>query len=94
MMNPYLQVAVGGAIGSVARLGIYRAIPAQGLPWATFAVNVAGSLVMGLLSALLAQRGQLFVRELGPAQPPLPVAALHLLDGGEILLLELANRQP
>ena len=57
MMNPYLQVAVGGAIGSVARLGIYRAIPAQGLPWATFAVNVAGSLVMGLLSALLAQRG-------------------------------------
>jgi CrcB protein len=57
MMNPYLQVAVGGAIGSVARLGIYRAIPAPGFPWATFAVNVVGSLVMGLLSALLAQRG-------------------------------------
>lgn len=57
MMNPYLQVAIGGAIGSVARLGMYRAIPAQGFPLATFAVNVGGSLVMGLLAALLAQRG-------------------------------------
>ena len=57
MMNPYLQVAIGGAIGSAARLGIYRAIPAQGFPLATFLVNVAGSLAMGLLAALLAQRG-------------------------------------
>lgn len=57
MMNPYLQVAIGGAIGSAARLGMYRAIPAQGFPWATFAVNVGGSLAMGLLAALLAQRG-------------------------------------
>ena len=57
MMNPYLQVAIGGAIGSVARLGMYRALPAQGFPLATFAVNVGGSLAMGLLAALLAQRG-------------------------------------
>ncbi|WP_207101235.1 fluoride efflux transporter FluC [Paracoccus shandongensis] len=57
MMNPYLQVAIGGAIGSVARLGLYRAMPAGGFPLATFAVNVGGSLVMGLLAALLAGRG-------------------------------------
>ena len=57
MMNPYLQVAIGGAIGSVARLGMYRAMPVPGFPLATFAVNVVGSLVMGLLAALLAQRG-------------------------------------
>lgn len=57
MMNPYLQVAIGGAVGSVARLGLYRAMPAPGFPLATFAVNVAGSFVMGLLAALLAQRG-------------------------------------
>lgn len=56
-MNPYLQVAIGGAIGSAARLGMYRAIAAQGFPWATFAVNVGGSLAMGLLAAMLAQRG-------------------------------------
>ena len=57
MMNPYLQVAIGGAIGSVARLGLYRAMPAQGFPLATFAVNVAGSLAMGLMAALLARQG-------------------------------------
>ncbi|SNR23836.1 fluoride efflux transporter CrcB [Paracoccus sediminis] len=57
MMNPFLQVAVGGAIGSVARFGLYRAIPVQGFPLATLLVNVLGSLVMGLLAALLAQRG-------------------------------------
>ncbi len=56
-MNPYLQVAIGGAIGSVARFGMYRAMPAQGFPLATLAVNVAGSLVMGLLAAVLAVRG-------------------------------------
>ena len=48
---------MGGAIGSVARFGLYRAMPASGFPLATFAVNVAGSLAMGLLAALLAQRG-------------------------------------
>ena len=56
MMNPYLQVALGGAIGSVARFGLSRALPAPGFPLATFLVNVTGSLVMGLLAALLAQR--------------------------------------
>ncbi|WEF25108.1 fluoride efflux transporter CrcB [Paracoccus sp. S3-43] len=57
MMNPYLQVAIGGAIGSVARLGVYRAMPVQGFPLATLAVNVAGSLIMGLLASVLAVRG-------------------------------------
>lgn len=56
-MNPYLQVAIGGAIGSVARLGMYRAILAQGFPWATVAINAGGSLAMGLLAALLTGRG-------------------------------------
>ena len=57
MMNPYLQVAIGGAIGSMARFGLSRALPAPGFPLATLTVNVAGSLAMGLLAALLAQRG-------------------------------------
>lgn len=57
MMNPYLQVAIGGAIGSVARYGVYRALPGHGFALATFLVNVSGSLVMGLLAAMMAQRG-------------------------------------
>jgi len=44
-------VAVGGAIGSLLRFAIAEAVrrlPAlAGLPWATLAVNVIGSLVLG-----------------------------------------------
>ena len=60
MMNPFLQVAMGGAAGSVARYGVNRAAMAvfgPGFPVATLIVNVAGSFLMGLLVALLAQRG-------------------------------------
>ena len=58
MMNPFLQVAIGGAAGSVARYAVYRAMPlgGPGFPAATMAVNVAGSFLMGLLTALMALR--------------------------------------
>lgn len=58
-MNAYLQVALGGAIGSVARFGLVRAMPGPGFPAGTVLVNVAGSLAMGLLAALVASRGGL-----------------------------------
>ena len=61
MMNPFLQVALGGAAGSVARYGVNRAALAAfgpGFPVATLAVNVAGSFLMGLLAAMLALRGK------------------------------------
>lgn len=64
MMNPFIQVALGGAAGSVARYSIYRLISAHGpgFPIATFAVNVGGSLVMGILAVIFAQRlGQDYV---------------------------------
>ena len=58
MMNPYLQVALGGAVGATARFALYRATPLHGpgFPVATVAVNVLGSLVMGLLATLMAHR--------------------------------------
>lgn len=58
MMNPFLQVAIGGAIGSSARYAVYRLIPpaGAGFPVATLSVNVLGSFVMGLLAALMALR--------------------------------------
>ena len=58
MMNPYLQVALGGAIGATARYATYRmlAFHGPGFPIATVVVNVAGSFVMGLLAALMAGR--------------------------------------
>ena len=58
MMNPFLQVALGGAIGATARYATYRmlAFHGPGFPVATVAVNVIGSFVMGLLAVAMAQR--------------------------------------
>ena len=52
-----LLVAAGGAIGSVARALAGQLVPAGRLPWATVAVNVAGSLLIGWLMARLAAPG-------------------------------------
>ena len=59
MMNSYLQVALGGAIGASARYGVNvlttRLLP--GLPLGTLSVNVLGCLAMGFLASMLALRG-------------------------------------
>lgn len=56
------QVALGGALGSVARfLGVAalsRLLPGS-FPYGTLAVNVVGSFLMGLLAVWLAERGAL-----------------------------------
>ena len=49
-----LLVALGGALGSVARVLAGAALPATRLPWATILVNIAGSLAIGWLIARLA----------------------------------------
>lgn len=52
-MTRLLLVALGGALGSMARygvgLGAARLFPASNWPWGTLTVNVVGGLVMGLL---------------------------------------------
>ena len=44
-------IAVGGALGGAARYGMERALPTapDAFPWATFAVNVSGSLALAVL---------------------------------------------
>ncbi len=51
-------VAVGGALGTLARYAVSRALAVDGLgfPWPTFAVNVVGSFVLGLLITVLVER--------------------------------------
>lgn len=52
----WLYVALGGAAGAVLRYAVALWVGAPrgvGFPWATFAVNVAGSLVLGLVVALV-----------------------------------------
>ncbi|MDT9592262.1 CrcB family protein [Nocardioides zeae] len=51
-------VALGGAAGTAARVGAVLAVPdAGGLPTTVAAVNVVGSLLLGLLVGLLVARG-------------------------------------
>lgn len=55
-----LYVALGGAIGAVGRFQMGRAVahlvgPHTGFPWPTLAVNVFGSLAMGVLLGWLAR---------------------------------------
>ena len=54
------HVALGGAIGSVARFlsvsALARLLP-PGFPYGTLAVNVVGSFAMGALAVWLAERG-------------------------------------
>lgn len=57
-MSAALAVALGGAFGSLARYGIGLWLrPWSGaFPWATLAVNLGGSLMIGVLWATLAAR--------------------------------------
>jgi len=58
-----LLVALGGALGSVLRwamtIGIARATREPAFPWGTLAVNLTGSLVIGVLLGLATDRGAL-----------------------------------
>ena len=58
-MMAYLWVALGGALGSVARFWLSLVIAArygETFPWNTLVINVTGSFVIGILGAL-AQSG-------------------------------------
>lgn len=55
----FLLVAVGGGLGSVCRYAVSLAagrLFGPAFPWGTLAVNVAGSLAMGLFVGALASR--------------------------------------
>jgi CrcB protein len=57
----YLWIALGGALGSVARYACSTAAARSlglGFPWGTLFVNVAGSFMIGVLAALVAADGR------------------------------------
>jgi CrcB protein len=57
-MNPYLLVAAGGALGSVARYGggvLVGKVWGSTFPLGTMLINIVGSLAMGLFIGYLAR---------------------------------------
>ena len=53
----HLAVLAGGALGTLTRAGVEEALPARpgGWPWATFAVNIAGALLLGWVTTRLSE---------------------------------------
>ena len=52
MVRNLLLVALGGGLGSVCRYLVSRMVESS-FPWGTFVVNILGSLLIGLLVALV-----------------------------------------
>lgn len=63
-MLTYLWVAVGGALGSLARFWL-SGVVARGIgetfPWGTIVINVTGSFVIGFFAMLTGPDGRWFV---------------------------------
>lgn len=54
-MNAYLWIAIGGALGSVARFASTEWVQLRwpsAFPWGTLLVNVLGSFIIGMLAAV------------------------------------------
>lgn len=61
----YLWVAIGSALGGIARYGLTRlASSASGIfPWGTMAVNVIGCFIMGFVGTLALSSGRFAIPE-------------------------------
>lgn len=63
--STYLLLALGGALGTLARYGVVSAAGAlsKTLPWGTIAVNIAGSFLIGFFGTLTLAHGRYPVSE-------------------------------
>jgi CrcB protein len=60
----YLWIALGGALGSMARYGcssLVARMVGETFPWGTLIINVAGSLVIGFVATLTGPDGRVLV---------------------------------
>src|SRR5207237_2601670 len=58
-LSRYVMIAVGGAIGAIARYQVAAMVQARvpvGFPYGTFLVNVSGGLIRGFVTPLLTDR--------------------------------------
>lgn len=74
-LQAIMLVGTGGALGAIARYGVGLLVKsASGFPWATLSVNIAGSLLMGLVMGWVA-------RQSGAAETLRLFLAIGLLGG-------------
>jgi fluoride exporter len=62
IMLAYLWVAIGGALGSMARYGIGGLVSEKTggtFPWGTLVINITGSFVIGIFGALTIPEGKM-----------------------------------
>ncbi|MGC4102773.1 fluoride efflux transporter CrcB [Ferruginibacter sp.] len=52
MLKNFLLVGLGGAIGSMLRYATSLLVPVKNFPWATFAINITGSFLIGVILSL------------------------------------------
>jgi len=67
-MGMYLLVALGGAIGTIARYfasGVTARLIGETFPWGTLFVNVTGSFIIGFFAALTGPDGRFYVGSSG-----------------------------
>jgi protein CrcB len=60
----YLWIALGGALGSVARYACANLVASwfgESFPWGTILVNISGSFVIGFFAALTGADGRILV---------------------------------
>ena len=60
LLKHMILAAIGGAFGSALRFGtgaLMIQLLGRGWPWGTYAVNILGSLAMGLIMGWLAHKG-------------------------------------
>ena len=55
-MNGLLAVGIGGFIGAILRYGISEWMNTDTFPYGTLAINIFGSILMGLLMTLLSKQ--------------------------------------
>ena len=61
-MQSYIWVAIGGALGSVARYwcsGVVARLIGETFPWGTLIVNVSGCLIIGFFATITGPDGRL-----------------------------------
>jgi CrcB protein len=62
-MQSYVWIAIGSAIGGVARFwcsGFFARLIGETFPWGTLVVNVLGSFIIGFFATLTAPDGRVF----------------------------------